>query len=299
MSNSAAKYFDGPNGRLAYRRLRGRKPTVVWLGGFNSDMTGTKASFLEHWARKKKRAFLRFDYSGHGASDGAFEEGCVSDWAADAEAIVSEITSGPVTIVGSSMGAWIGTLLIRKIASRVAGAVFIAPAPDFTEALMWPSLDDDARDVLEREGRIEETSPYGDEPTVITRRLIEDGRRNLVLDTKISIDAPVRILQGMADTDVPYAHALRFAEAIESPDLIVGMTGSGDHRLSTDEDLARLAAALQSIPAPKRPRSRVTGENAPARQARFFPDNRPFRRSQWRLQPRWRRGRGCLRRRRR
>lgn len=243
----APNFLAGPNGRLAYERLAGAAPGIVWLGGFKSDMTGTKAGFLAGWARKKARAFLRFDYSGHGASEGVFEEGCVSAWTADALAAFDALTQGPQILVGSSMGGWIASLVALERPGRVAGIVFIAPAPDFTEELMWKTMSEAERERLMREGRIEEPSQYADEPTVITKKLIEDGRKNLILGGPVSIHCPVRILQGMADPDVPWRHALRFAEALESKDVAITLTKTGDHRLSTPADLERIAKALEDL----------------------------------------------------
>ena len=239
-------YFRGPHGRLAYEKIEGEGPGVVWLGGFASDMTGTKASFLASWARRKSRAFLRFDYSGHGASDGAFEEGSISDWTADALALFDALTEGPQILVGSSMGAWIASLLGLARPERIAGAVFIAPAPDFTEDLLWEKLSGKDRERLIAEGRIEEPSPYGGS-TVLTLKMIEDGRRNLVLQKGVAIAGPVRILQGMADCDVPWTHAIRFAEKIDSSDIEITLTKAGDHRLSTPADLERLRRAVEDV----------------------------------------------------
>lgn len=246
MTSDNPDYLDGPHGRLAYMREDGAGPGIVWLGGFRSDMTGTKATHLAAWAKTQGRAFLRFDYSGHGASAGRFEDGAISDWAADATAAFDALTAGPQILVGSSMGAWVAALLALARPARIAGLIFIAPAPDFTEELMLPAMDTQTRERLMRDGRIEEPSDY-DEPTVITRRLIENGRRNLVLPRAGAITAPARILQGMADRDVPWRHALRFAEALGSADLEVTLTKSGDHRLSSPEDLARLTDAIASL----------------------------------------------------
>lgn len=247
MHDPSFPFIDGPNARLAYERIEGDGPGVVWLGGFRSDMTGTKAGHLAEWTKAASRAFLRFDYSGHGASGGAFEDGCISDWAADALFMLDRLTEGPQILVGSSMGGWIACLLALARPARVAGLVFVAPAPDFTEELMWKGFTNDQRARLLREGRIEIPSDYSPEPDVITRRLIEDGRANLVLGRAKDIACPVRILQGMKDADVPYAHALRFAEALGSADLVVTLTRDGDHRLSTPADLDRLAAAVASL----------------------------------------------------
>ena len=231
------------------KKVDGAGPAVVWLGGFKSDMSGTKATHLNDWAKRTNRAFLRFDYSGHGKSEGAFEDGCISDWTADAGAVIDAATDGPLILVASSMGGWVATLLAPKLAGRLAGVVFIAPAPDFTEELMWPSLSEELRDAIMNQGRIEQPSEYSDEPTVITKKLIEDGRENLVLGGPVEIDAPVRILQGMADADVPYAHALKLAEKLTSNDVMIGMTKAGDHSLSEPGDLTRLTSAIVSIKA--------------------------------------------------
>ncbi|MEQ8935008.1 MAG: alpha/beta hydrolase [Amphiplicatus sp.] len=242
-------FIDGPKGRIAYDQIAGAGPGVIWLGGFRSDMTGTKASRLAEWAQEQGRTYLRFDYSGHGLSDGAFEEGCISDWFADARLIFDRLTEGPQILVGSSMGGWIAALLALARPERVAGIVFIAPAPDFTEELMWNGMSAAERETLSREGRLELPSDYSPEPDVITRKLIEDGRDNLVLPRAGEITCPARILQGMKDADVPWRHAMRLAEALGSKDLVVTLTGDGDHRLSTPADLARLVSAAEEIAA--------------------------------------------------
>ena len=242
------QFIDGPYGRIAYRKRAATQPGpgVVWLGGFRSDMLGTKAEFLDQWAVKNGHSFLRFDYSGHGESDGKFEDGCIGDWAADALTAFDSLTDGPQIIIGSSMGAWIATLLAGRRAAQIAAVVFIAPAPDFTEALMWPSFSPAQRDAIMQNGKVELPSEY-DEPEVITRKLIEDGRRNLVLTEPVKISCPVRIIQGMKDDAVPYAHAVNFASQIESNDLELILTKSGDHRLSTPDDLARLTSILDNL----------------------------------------------------
>ncbi len=243
-------FFDGPNGRLAYRETThgaADRATIVWLGGFRSDMDGTKAAHLHQWAQDNGHGYLRFDYSGHGLSDGVFADGAISDWASDARAIVHARCAGKTILVGSSMGAWIALLLARAAPEKLAGLVLLAPAPDFTSALMWPSLTDAERAAIERDGRLEKPSDYDETPTILTRRLFEDGAKSRVLDQPISIPAPVRILQGMADLDVPYGHALKTAETIRADDLVLTLTKSGDHRLSTDQDLARLTATLEGI----------------------------------------------------
>jgi len=240
-------YLKGPNGAIAYRRRSGSGPGVVWLGGYRSDMLGTKAHFLDDWAHQRGRAFLRFDYTGHGESEGDFEQGTISAWAADAIAAFDALTQGPQILVGSSMGAWTATLLARERPTRIVGAVFIAPAPDFTERLMRPSFTDEQRETLQTTGRLEEPSDYDDEPTIVTLKLLDDARNCLVMNGPILLNAPVRILQGMADESVPWRHALDFAERIESDDVEVLLTKAGDHRLSTPADLSRLSAVLDLL----------------------------------------------------
>jgi len=247
----APHYIDGPHGRIAYRQVKAGAngvTGVVWLGGFRSDMLGTKAEFVDQWARKANRNFLRFDYSGHGESDGQFEAGCIGEWSADALAVFDELTEGPQILIGSSMGGWVATLLALKRPERIAAIVFIAPAPDFTERLMWRGFSKDQQRRLMNDGRLEQPSDYSDEPEIITRKLIEDGRNHLVMTGSVPVRCPVRILQGMKDDAVPYAHALEFAEMLESDDVAVALTRNGDHRLSTPEDLERLAATLDQLP---------------------------------------------------
>ena len=236
----------GPSGRIAWKRVRGRGPALFWLGGFASDMTGTKAAHLARSALTEGRAFLRFDYSGHGASEGRFEDGSISGWTEDALAVFDSLAEGPQIVIGSSMGGWIASLLALKRPRRVAALVFIAPAPDFTDALIWASMDEATRERLMREGRIVEPSPYGG-VTFITRRLIEDGRRNLLLGGPIAIACPVRILHGMKDEEVPFAHALRFAEGIASPDVEITLVKDGDHRLSRPADLDLLWRTIAAL----------------------------------------------------
>lgn len=238
---------SGPNGALAWRRVHGRSPCIVFLGGFASNMTGTKATALARWAIENDRAFLRFDYSGHGASDGRLEDGAISDWAADAQCAIGELTSGPIVLVGSSMGAWIGALLARPLRSNIAGSVFIAPAPDFTERLLLPSLTPEERHALEVGGRLVVPSPYSDAPQIFTRRLIEDGRSRCVLTGPIAFDGPVSILHGKRDAEAPWGTALAFAAAIEAPTVELTLIGDGDHRLSRPQDLARLMKAITAI----------------------------------------------------
>lgn len=233
-----------PGTPLAYRRQAGRGPGVVFLGGFRSDMTGSKAEALDTFCAIHGTPFLRFDYSGHGASGGRFEDGCISDWAADAAHLVAHLTTGPQVLIGSSMGAWIALLLARQASPHAL--IGIAPAPDFTQALMWPAFDAAQRATIIRDGILHLPSAYGP-PTPITRRLIEDGARNLVLDTPLALACPVRLLHGMADPDVPWQHATRLAEHLDAPDLRLALIKDGDHRLSRPADLSLLTQTLAAL----------------------------------------------------
>jgi len=242
-------YFTSPDGRrLAYRASAptGSPLTFVWLSGFKSDMSGTKVTELEAWARTAGHGFLAFDYSGHGESDGAFEHGTISAWRADALAAIDAHTSGPVILVGSSMGGWMALLTALARPARIAGLVLIAPAPDFTEKLMWPEFSPEAQAEILEKGFTLRPSDY-DEPYTITRALIEDGRTWQILDAPIQIDVPVRILQGKEDADVPWRHAERLVDTITSSDLIFTLIKDGDHRLSRDQDIARLKATCADI----------------------------------------------------
>ena len=240
--------------QLAYREVPGEsgRPGVVWFGGFRSDMRGGKATALDAWAAETGRAFLRFDYSGHGESDGRFEDGTIGLWLADALALVRARTNGPQVLVGSSMGGWLALLAARALAAagesaRLAGFVLIAPAVDFTQALLWPALSAQAREQIEREGQWLRPSAYGDAPYAITRRLIEEGRQHLLLDAPLRSHGPVHILQGMLDPDVPYAHAMRLVEHFADDPVVLTLIKDGDHRLSRDADIARLIAAVEAI----------------------------------------------------
>ncbi|MEE4188250.1 MAG: alpha/beta hydrolase [Roseobacter sp.] len=225
-------YFETPQKRrLAYYMTAGEGPCIVFLGGLKSDMEGTKALHLEAWARAQGRAFLRFDYSGHGQSSGTFEEGCIGEWAEDSFAIVSALTDGPVVLVGSSMGGWQALLLVRRISRRVAGMVTIAAAPDFTEDGYWASFTDAQKEQLEVRGRVEVPSDYM-EPYVITKKLIEDGRQQLVLRSPLELNFPVRMLQGTADTAVSTETALRLLEHATCPDMRLLLVKDADHRFS-------------------------------------------------------------------
>ncbi|RIK98412.1 MAG: alpha/beta hydrolase [Proteobacteria bacterium] len=235
--------------RIAVRARAGRAPGLFWLGGFMSDMAGTKATALDGFAAEHGRACVRFDYSGHGESGGAFTDGTIGRWLEEARAVFDAYCEGPQVVVGSSMGGWIALLLARALAARtddpasIAGLVLIAPAPDFTEELMWKELPPDARAAILRDGVWNLPSDYGD-PYPITRALIEDGRNHLVLGGSIAVGCPVRILQGVQDPDVPWRHAFRITERLPADDVVLTLVQDGDHRLSRPQDIARMLAAV-------------------------------------------------------
>lgn len=246
--SEAAAYFESPEGRsLGYCKTDGAGPGVVFLGGFRSDMTGTKALHLEAWAQAAGRAFLRFDYSGHGVSSGAFEDGAIGDWFQDARAALDALTEGPQILVGSSMGGWIALLLARARPERIAGLVGIAAAPDFTEELMWARFSPAEKAALEASGRLERPSEYSEEPEVLTRRLIEDGRAHLVLRAPLTLNAPMRLLQGVKDADVPAETAMRILSHVDCPDARAILIKDGDHRLSEPRELALLTETLDAM----------------------------------------------------
>ncbi len=231
---------------IAVKRRPGRGPGLIWLGGFRSDMEGTKALALDAHAEARGLAFTRFDYSGHGISPGPFEEGTISRWAEEAAAVFAS-TEGPQILIGSSMGGWMSLLTARahltqvgRAGSRIVGMVLVAPAPDFTEDLMWAGFSEEIRRTILEEGRYAEPSAYSDEPYVITRALIEDGRRNLLLGGTIETGCPVAILQGKHDESVPVAHALRLTQRLALDDVTLTLIDDGDHRLSRPEDIALL-----------------------------------------------------------
>jgi pimeloyl-ACP methyl ester carboxylesterase len=235
--------------RLAWRRVEGEGPTLVWLGGFASEMTGTKAEVLAAWARARGRDFLRFDYFGHGASEGDFAAGTITRWRADALTVLDELTTGPVVLAGSSMGGWLACLAALARPERIAGLLLVAPAADFTERLMKPKLPAEAVAALNRDGVWRRPSEYDPEGYLITRALFEDGARWSILPGPLDIECPVRILQGGADPDVPWRHALELAQAIRSEDLVFTLIRDGDHRLSRSADLARLGAFADELTA--------------------------------------------------
>lgn len=234
---------------IAYHAHTGKSPGVIFCGGFNSDMTGTKAVALEAHCRKAGRAFVRFDYFGHGQSSGAFEDGTIGRWKDDAIAVIDEVADGPQIIVGSSMGGWVMLLAAVARPTRAAGLLGIAPAPDFTQDLMWDQFDEEIRETLRRDGVYYEPSEYGDEPYAITMRLIEDGREHLLLQDTLKLTCPLRILQGMQDPDVPWQHALKIVDAYQGDDVEVTYIKNGDHRLSEPADIARLLRAVDELAA--------------------------------------------------
>jgi pimeloyl-ACP methyl ester carboxylesterase len=229
--------------RIAFRRSAGAGPTIIWCGGFRSDMAGEKASALHAWAQSEGRAFFRFDYSGHGESEGAFTDGTISSWFGDALAIIDE-AGGDVVLVGSSMGGWIS--LLAALRRPVKALLLLAPAPDFTEKLMLANFSQETREKLMTEGKIALPSAYGD-PTIITRALIEDGRKHQVLDGPIAFTGPVRIIHGQADPDVPWRQSLALAEKLESTDVLIHFRKDGDHRLSRPHDIAFMVRTLAEL----------------------------------------------------
>jgi pimeloyl-ACP methyl ester carboxylesterase len=237
-----------PQGRkIAYMYTPGQGPCVVFLGGFKSDMAGTKAIFLQDWAEAQGRAFLRLDYSGHGVSGGDFLDGAIGDWFEDAHAVIDAVVDGPVVLVGSSMGGWIALLLARAMPDRIAGLVGIAAAPDFTEEMMQVDFSDEQRLALMTAGQVELPSDYSDVPYIITRRLIVEGRSRLVLRSPLDLPFPVRLLQGSDDTDVPVSVALRLLDHATGPDIQLTVVKGADHRFSTEACLAMIAAAILAV----------------------------------------------------
>jgi pimeloyl-ACP methyl ester carboxylesterase len=232
---------------LAYRRTAGRSPGIVFLGGFKSDMTGSKAVRLEAFARARGQAFLRFDYQGHGASSGSFEEGTIGTWMLDAITVLDVLTTGPQVLVGSSMGGWLMLLVARERPERIAGLLGIASAPDFTQDLIWDQLAPAERQRLQGEGRLEQPSDYGAEPYVITRALIEEGRNHLLLQSPLRLACPVRLIHGTADNDVPFDRSLALMDAVDHDDVELTLVKNGDHRLSDERGLGIIEATLARL----------------------------------------------------
>ncbi len=241
-----AETFVTPQGRrIAYHLTDGAGPAVVFLGGFKSDMQGTKAVYLEEWAKTTGHAFLRFDYSGHGESGEEFTDGCLGDWFEDACAALGLI-AGKVVLVGSSMGGWISLLVARAMPERIAGMVTIAAAPDFTEDSMWAGFSDAQKVELDIAGQVALPSEYG-EPYIITKRLIEEGRNRLVLRDPLSLPFPVRFLQGTADADVDMSVALRLLDHAQGPDMRLTLVDGADHRFSDETCLDLIGASVADV----------------------------------------------------
>jgi pimeloyl-ACP methyl ester carboxylesterase len=258
MNDNSLKFLhigDGAARRgIAVRAQAGAAPGLFWLGGYKSDMKGTKAEALADWAVQAGRACVRFDYSGHGESEGAFTDGTIGRWLADSLAVFDACCAGPQILIGSSMGGWLALLLTRALkrrpppqAASVAGMVLIAPAVDFTEELMWKRFTPEIKRELEEKGVWARPSQYSAEPYRVTRQLIEEGRKHLLLGGLIETGCPVRILQGVEDPDVPWQHAVELTSRLASDDVVLTLVKDGDHRLSRPEDIERMIAAVKEF----------------------------------------------------
>ncbi|HUO89412.1 MAG TPA: alpha/beta hydrolase [Rhizomicrobium sp.] len=232
--------------RIAALVRGGSRPGIVWLNGLKSVMTGTKAQAVDAWAAERGRACVRFDYFGHGASSGDFRDGTVTRWLDDSLTVIERLCHGPQILVGSSMGAWLAVLSALARPERVAGLLLIAPAVDFTEVLLWNTFSPDVRGQIQRDGEWLRPSQYDPQPYPITCSLIEDGRKHLVLGASIELSCPVRILQGMADPDVPWQHAMKLVDRL-GPDTELTLVKAGDHRLSRASDIALLLRTLGAM----------------------------------------------------
>jgi len=240
-------FLETAQGRtLAYEKTDGQGPTVVFLGGLKSDMQGTKAIHLEDWAIAKGRAFLRFYYSGHGESSQNFTDGCIGDWAQDTVSVLDALTEGPLLLVGSSMGGWQALLFAKHSAERVMGLVTIAAAPDFTEDSMWAGFSDAQKHAMKHDGQVALPSEYG-EPYIITKRMIEDGRTQLVLRDPLELPFPTRFLQGTADADVDMSVALRLLEHASGPDMRLCLVDGADHRFSDNACLKLIEQSVEEV----------------------------------------------------
>jgi pimeloyl-ACP methyl ester carboxylesterase len=236
------------NTTLAYQHLKGTGPGILFCPGFNSDMQGNKAVALEAWCRQQGRQFTRFDYFGHGQSSGKLEEGCIGRWRDDALAVMDQVTSGPQLVVGSSMGGWIMLLVALARPERVIGLVGIAAAPDFTERLLSHRLGEPQLQQLAQTGYCDMPNNYDDgQPYRISQYMLDEGREHLLLDKKIAVDVPVRLLHGQCDEDVPWQHSLTIAEQLRSTDVDVLLVKSGDHRLSEPQDMQRLTETVGQL----------------------------------------------------
>ena len=243
-----ASYFETAHGtRLAYHKIHGSSPGVIFLGGFMSDMKGGKATMLEAYCKAREQAFLRFDYQGHGESDGAFAEGTIGLWAQDALAAIDALTEGPQILVGSSMGGWIALLAAKARPSRVKGLVGIAAAPDFTTRMWHDDLTDEQRATILRDGLVQVPTDYGPDPYTLTKALFDDGYANRVINQPLHLEIPMRLIQGTEDPDVPWQTPLDIAEAVTSDDVEVILVPGGDHRLSEKLDLKRLKRVVRQL----------------------------------------------------
>ncbi len=240
------QFFNGAGVRLAYQQQLGHGVGVMFLSGFRSDMTGTKAQTVAALCAAQQRPFVRFDYRGHGSSEGDFLKATLSDWLEDAIAVFDKLTTGPQILVGSSMGGWLMLLLALRRTERIAGLMGLAVAPDFTEDLMWSQFGVASRQSLQREGRVYLPSRHGD-PYPITRQLIEDGRRHLLLRQSVDLTHPIRLIHGMNDSEVPYATSLRLLERLTSTDVQLTLIKDGEHRLSRPTDMMRIEIELQRL----------------------------------------------------
>jgi pimeloyl-ACP methyl ester carboxylesterase len=253
MADTAPQTLDVAGIPVAVRRREGREPGIMWLGGYRSDMRGTKAEALDGWAAKSGHAFTRHDYSGHGESGGIFRDGTISLWVEQSLAVFRNFAHGRQILVGSSMGAWVVLRMIEELhrsgeSKRIAGLLLLAPAPDFTSELIEPNLTEEHRRALEQNGYFEEYSEYSpDYPNIYTRALIEDGRANRVMDRPIDTHCPVHIIQGIQDPDVPHTHALKLVGRLPADDVTLALVPDGDHRLSRPQDIAMIRRAVEEL----------------------------------------------------
>ena len=235
--------------KIAYNKLSGTEPGIIFFGGFASDMEGIKAIALQDYAKERGQAFLRFDYRGHGKSSGSFTDGNIGKWLSDCLAVLDKLTQGCQILVGSSMGGWLTLLTAKERPGRVGGIVGIASAPDFTEDLMWSQFDDETRKKLIENGQCSLASDYHESPYTITLDLIEDGKKHLVLRKRLNIKVPCHLIHGMADEDVPYQLSLKLAEHVDSENVQVNIIKNGDHRLSREQDLVEILKAVDDLTA--------------------------------------------------
>ncbi|GAK34904.1 alpha/beta hydrolase [Iodidimonas nitroreducens] len=239
--NTAAPKQPAQNG--------GTAPGLIFLGGFRSDMTGTKALALEAHSIAQAQTFIRFDYRGHGQSSGQFHMSTLSDWLADSLFVIDELSTGPQILIGSSMGGWLALLAALARPQRICGLILLAPAPDFTEKLMWDHFSEETRRQIMEQGHYAQPSAYDPEPTLITRNLIEDGRKHLLLDKPIDLAIPIRLIHGDRDPDVPWQHSITLMDRLTSDDVVLHLIKNGDHRLSSPADIARLKAITADLSA--------------------------------------------------